>query len=525
MNTKGRNLGKLKEWPLLSAGVFLAVMIACLIVQLFSAKMCGETIKCFSIPFEDNRIEDYIILLTADVAVLIPIAIELWREFYISNNYGRKLQLDLAWEKARKRKSLNEPVIGISLFAVLCTVIPLFFTSSAFFYGAVAYGLYVIGNMFYNSFYRKPQNVYDLPELSLPGGQIPNTQLIAELATETMSRRVVIDKKSNSTQAVEAQRPWASQLSDQQTLEVLTRWAKQAFRSKGEKAHEKSSFWFTYTSFLDNCDLNILWLSATDGGVHGLLVDPSFYGSGNWSNASRVLSTIVRRLVGDTSYGDVVQPVLADIPIEKIGRRILQNILNSPLKTVFDAVDPPDFDVNYTLPASWLVTKDNLKSNTDIARVTAASYLTWISRFNSEESGDHHTKAQAITEQLFPEVETIYFAKIVIVRTNLNVIVGGNSAEFKNIIDRWGLFGAVGRMSEFTSFESEEKLLESVREAHNRELADTIEIVRKLSWFNINGISVEMIRSSIVDLMSKDDFEQEERDSWIQFAESLSSFA
>lgn len=106
--------------------VFVVDMIIFLVLHYAGSHICGGTSSCYYIKDGVDRFTNYLALIVAVMAILIPVSIELWKGQYQSHNLGQKSLLDKEWENRTRNRYLHEPLGSIGAFTVISMFLPLF---------------------------------------------------------------------------------------------------------------------------------------------------------------------------------------------------------------------------------------------------------------------------------------------------------------------------------------------------------------------------------------------------------------
>jgi hypothetical protein len=211
-------MGRIPRW------CFVALVVDAILYTFmvqFGHGICGDSV-CYRLGPGTDRMADYFALIIAIMAILIPLAIEIWKLQFTSYNLGPKTPMDGEWSSQNRMRYLHEPIGNMIIFLVGTCLLPLVVRHSALLCADVLYGLYLLAYVFYVSFYEPPINVYDLPALNPGGGsRLPSRDVMSELATTTIDNAESQRDGKTSDNA----RPWTEQLTEESTLKRMVAWA------------------------------------------------------------------------------------------------------------------------------------------------------------------------------------------------------------------------------------------------------------------------------------------------------------
>lgn len=293
---------------LLIDGLIYAVMVSA------DTHLCGVNSSCFRLDAMGDRYTDYLALVVAIMAILIPVAIELWREQFRSHNLKRPSLLDAEWSRMDRNRHLNEPVGAAAVFVCLSLLLPLLINTTALFYAAMFYGIYLLVYVFSASFYRKPLNIYQTSGLNPGNGELPSPDIMGELINITFQT----SEDGGHTQDLTS--IWLSQINEQETLKKLGDWVRITLR-RDEKQHLDATELYVWTlmqNFLRKCQVEVIWQSVIGGDLKTILQDERLYDSFSIDGGSKILSSVIQRLVKNEEYYELSGMVLKLVPI--IGR-------------------------------------------------------------------------------------------------------------------------------------------------------------------------------------------------------------
>ncbi len=492
------------------------------IMTSFDLRICGGAVACYrsNSPTID-RMADYLAVVVAVMAILIPVAIEVLRERFQTHNMKQKTALENEWDKDAKRRYRDEPIGSIGTFVVLSIILPLFIQSSALFYAATFYGIYLLFYVFYVSFYKPPMDIYDADGLNPIAPNLPSRDILSELSKLTLENP---QSSLAGGQANDGSQPvWSYQLTEEKTLEKFGIWSDSALLPRQNIDPNVHYFWVVFGNFVLKCDINTLWLSAYDGVLKNLFRKTSFYAKRNISHAISMLRMITERFLDENTYTESVGELMLEIPINGFKVKKLQDIFGSSFRVWFFKSD----EVNYVLdsfPKEWTVSESNLNNSTNanISTATASIFLQWIWDLQSYASDINEKAVQATTEKIFPEVEVMLFAKFILLWVNTRYLSTNDSKGFQEAIDRWHMFGHFGRVTaEFTPLGSEEDFDQRYYQNLVTSSNKTVALIKKLGWFTSDYSRLEEIYQQLQALISGTTWNDNYKRSWSLFADEL----
>jgi hypothetical protein len=518
------DMGKIyKQLPRWSVGALVVDAALFLLMHFFGKPVCGGTSTCYRLAIGADRFADYFALIVAVMAILIPVAIELWKTQFVARNLSPKSPLESAWSDEDRMRYLYEPVASLAIFVGITALLPLFISSTALFYAAVAYGVFLLVYVFYASFFMSPLDIYGLAVLNPQSNNLPPREIMNELAVTTLEQATDTQIPKNSSGLT-----WAMQLTESKTLSRLLSWLKSTLTRHLKGDFNKMSLWSIVLNFISKCDISTLWLPSydKDGEIRTLFADEKFYQYGNLVHSAQILKTITERFADSDSYYETIGTLLSSIPTNKIDAEDLVKLLNSTLRILFLKSGENDLVLSENLPDDWLVTVKNAKSK--LPSVTTSIYLQWIWSLQMQSGDLAERSVQETTEVLFPEVETILFAKFVLLRINLVRFDGEDIEQSAVILDeamrKWHIFGNVGRVTtEWTPAGNDEAIENQWRRNTAASEAATLDLIKELGWFNWNksdaNANVQIFRSMIAATNWPDSLKK----SWNNFADILQS--
>ncbi len=171
---------------------------------------------------------------------------------------------------------------------------------------------------------------------------------------------------------------------------------------------------------------------------------------------------------------------------EKDERSYIEHILRIFYRTFFEKIgeSPNNYNIWSQFPDSWKIRKLNLTKDL-IQKLTLGEFFYFVqNRISNTKDGDYDLSLNDISEELFPEVEPIWWAAILIfVFSSYNP-----NARVKSVIERNWPFGLVGRIRTFSGSinDDENKMELNIRTAESSERANTIKITTELTkWVPI----------------------------------------
>ncbi len=506
--------------------VFLGLDFVLFLIMLsHDMSTCKSNVACFRLGTGMDRMADYLALMISIMAILIPLAIEVWREQFQSHKLAQKSALDKEYDTQFRGRYLNEPIGALVIFVALCFLAPLLVASSALFYAATFYGLYLLFYMFRMSFYKPPINIYDIPVLNPILKQPPDRDIMSELSSLTLEGST---SPNSPKQAQSDIRAWTSQLSDEKTLHLYCKWILSSLPVNKKQDIEKEYLWVIFTNYLTKCSASVIWLSVNEGELKAVFMSPHLYKDINLSRAGYLLKIVVERLSYNNEYDFEVKKLLQALPLSKIPDENFDLVLSSAITTLFDRETILNSTLSEAFPETWRVTSDTLKSNSIINRSVANIYIRWfIKQSNNKEINEE--AVDNTTQFIFPEVEPFLFAKFVLLATNINKLSLEDKAPFINAVSRWHIFGHVGRVSaEWVPTQADEADFEARYAKSMKDGEDlTVEIVKRLGWLPYKKDVMYMLTTMVKTAVQQfaPEWSDARKQSWRNFADMLNQVA
>ncbi len=492
------------------------VALYTLMVQ-FGRAVCGSA-GCYHFEIGTDQIVDYLALATAVMAVFIPIAIEIWRQQFATHNLAKRTPLDDEWVRENRLRYLHEPVGNLVVFLFGTCILPLFSRHTALFYADLIFGLWLLGYVIWVSFYKKPIYVYDLKALRPAGTALPERDIMGELVTATIASS---DAKSDGTSVAES-RPWTLQLDEDSTLKQLLSWAMTALTEDKKSGVARHTFWVILYNFLRKCDAITLWASWNDGGLKKLFADKRFYAGGNLVHATQVVRVVIERFTTEDNYDEAVREVLLAIPLSKVQDGRIGQLLMPGMRALFFKAGDSSYVLKDAIPAEWRVTVASVDERPVITKTVANLFLFWVRDLWAYANEINEQAVQATVEDLFPDVETILFAKFVILWVYSGYLADPNPnfAVFKEGLGRWRLFGHVSRVgAEWTPVGSEQEAEKQYAEKTAAQEDQTVALLKKLGWISDDPEQLRATANKIKTAVGEDNI------SWNHFADRLIEMA
>lgn len=502
----------------------LFIDVALFLGMLFLGRsLCsGSSSSCYRLAPSD-RFADYLALVVAVMAILIPVSIELWKRQFVELNLSQKSPLDSAWFEEDRIRYLCEPIASMAIFVLITTLLPLFISSSALFYADVFYGLFLLTYVFFVSFFKKPLDIYDLPVLNPQGHNLPPREIISELSTITLEKS--IDQTAPTSVNIDPL-TWTVQLSQSKTLERLTLWARSTLTGHPNGDVNKMLLWSTFINYITNCELDILWLPAYEkqGSLHTFFADKKSYTPNNLPHIAQMLEIITSRFASIDNYYETVGTLLSTIPVSGIPEKDLIRLFGSTFRMLFSKSDKNDLIISSNIPNEWVITLND--ADDKLPRVTLSIYLQWLWSLQMQSGEIPETAVHETTIVLFPEVEPILFAKFLLLYINmarLQLVSNDEAAEiFSEAIGKWNIFGNIGRVNvDWAPSKTEESLDERFRQDFLTSETVTIKLAEKLGWFPWNRQQVNTNTQLLRSIIHATDLPDYTKKSWLVFVDKL----
>jgi hypothetical protein len=455
------------------------------------------------------------------MAVLIPVVIELWQEQFQVHNLGQKAQLDEEWDKQVQKRYLNDPLASISIFMVMGLILPIFIGSNALFYTTLLYGIFVLVHVFYVAFYMGNQiNIYNVAGLNPKDSSLPTKKIMSELANLTLGKTQHSHDDDSSDNDVLV---WRSQLSEELTLKKFCHWIALAINSEPKDRNEYH-LWTTFFNFLSRCDISTVWLSAGSGAIKRIFKNEHFY-ENHILQASKFLKIITDRFTSDSNYYESIGSIMRSIPTGNIKIINLEQLF-MPAFITFFAKSKNDEEIIEHFPKEFTITMDNLVKEHNVLMSASYSYTKWIKGLQDYSVSINEPTVQKVTETVFPEVETMLFAKFVLLHVNMQYVIGEDAIGFQDNISRWNIFGHISRSNTtWMPSESDDEVQEQFKQQLDKGVKNTIEVVKNLSWFPDDMESLKRIGERLTDIIRLTTWNDNYKKSWLIFAHKLASLA
>ncbi len=483
----------------------LAVLMLILVGELialmhaYGAVFCGPNkLQCFVINPNGDLFAISLPYVALVMAVLFPVAIEVWREQIVTFNLKEKSPIEGEWYRQTRKLYLIEPVAGLAGLVALAVVAPLFAHGTALFYGILIYGLYVLTYIYGAAFFARPPQVYELRGLA-HDYQRP---MLNELVSATLGEEDGSNKAGRGN--------WRNQIDKAQTLKLLVSALKAT--SHGNKI-ERLHISILTTRFVTALSPDDLWFALEPSGLKEFLKTPDSYSTNKLVRIAQLLKATVMVFAPASTYSDVAKELLTDVPIDNDGRRI-HAMVEPSLKALLDRVNDDDFDVSEIIPENWQVTVAKLEARTEVAQANLARqvshiYLEWVRDLQLSKNKVPEHGVLKVTEYLFPEVETILFARFVKLAAGLDKSFG-----------KWNLFGGIGRTT--ADWFVDEKHFATKYMAEQKRLFDaTLKVTALLGWRVIDMAGAERVSEHIESTLDEKKPEEREAKGWRDFATQL----
>jgi len=511
-----------KLLPRWSLGVFIVDAVFFFLMRWLGKSWCGGASTCYRLTIGTDRFADYFALIVAVMAILIPVAIELWKKQFVARNLSPKSPLDSVWAEEDRMRYLYEPVASMAIFVTITALLPLVISSSALFYAGIAYGIFLLVYVFYVSFFKKPLDIYELSVLNPPDNGLPPRETMSELATITLEATTDTPQTNSPSSSL----TWVVQLSEAKTLEKLVTWIQTTLKRHLKGDFNKMSLWSIFTNFITKCSVDTLWLPSYDehGPIRTLFADKKFYQYGNLVHAAQILKTITDRFADTDSYYETIGTLLSTIPTNDIDEEDLVRLFDATFRILFLKSGDNDLVLRDTFPDEWRVTTKNVKDK--MPKVTTAIYLQWIWNLQMQSDNIPEPAVQEVTQIIFPEVEPMLFAKFVLLRLNM-VRLGGDSMEqsatvLDEAIRKWHVFGHVGRVTaEWEPAGAEDSLENKWRQDFAASEAATLKLVKELGWFAWDKKNVYMLTQMLRGMIRATGWPKPLQNSWLNFIDVL----
>jgi hypothetical protein len=470
-----------KQLPRWSLGAFAVDVVFFFVMRELGKPWCGGTSTCYRLASNADRFADYLSLIVAIMAILIPVSIELWRKQFAVQNLSPKSPLDKAWSDQDRMRYLYEPVSSMAIFVGISTLLPLFINSSALFYAAVFYGIFLLVYVFRVSFFKTPPDIYDLPVLNPDGDGLPPREIMNELASITLDHATDIAQSDGGNEV-----NWSVQLSEAKTLSKLIMWVRGTLTRHLKGDVNKLFLWPIFINFITKCNIDVLWLPAydKDGELRTLFANIKFYQYGNLMQAARILKTLTGRFAEHDTYYETIGTLFKSVPVKSIEEKDLERFFDSTFRTLFLKSGENDRILSDNLPDDWLITIAH--ANDKMPKATAAIYLQWMWNLQSQREDIPTDAVRQTTETIFPEVEPILFAKFVILRLSLPYLaadtIEGSAVHLDEMVSKWHSFGVIGRTSVY-DVQDDTSVEERFRDTQNASRTATLKLIQELGWF------------------------------------------
>ncbi len=476
---------------------------------------------------------DYLTLLIAISTILIPISLELWKELFQSKNISIKSKIDMAWDRKIREVYLINPILNLSIFVILTIFLPTVLNHPVLYFTDLFYGFYVLFSFFKISFFIKAPNLYDLPEFSITSDNVPDKDIMLELLTTTQRIYNTSDKTNLVYVEHKSGLPkWSFQINEESTLLKIIDWVDGTLNMVEVKDRVFiSTSWMIFNNYLSHCDQSIIWQSVYNGELKTLLSNKSFYTKNQVGHISLALKTIVSRMLEDESTIDVIKSVIEVIPLNEISDDVnLYNLFESSITRIFEKTDLNSYFLQDIFPKEIQITKYNVNKLNKLQNTIKNIYLNWIRNLQIYTDKPDEQSVINVTEFLFPDVETMLFGKFIIFYTNSWFILFGDDSiyDFKPSLDKWKLFGRMGRVQ--TSWYSEysdainSKINETILDNQDTE---TIKFVKNLNLFSENKKDINNTHRKFITIIEKlyGDDQDYDKQSWLFFAEKFKKLA
>lgn len=509
------------QLPKWSLSAFALDILLFFLMHWLGKAWCGGGSACYHLTNDGDRFANYLALIVAVMAILIPVSIELWRKQFAARNLAPKSPLDKAWSEEDRMRYLTEPVASMAIFFGITALLPLFVSSSALFYAAIFYGVFLLSYVFAVSFFKSPPDIYELPVLNPGNNNLPPREIMNELAAITLEKSS--DSTSSTTTGSEI--TWEVQLSENKTLEKLIYWIRATLTRHLKGDVNKLYLWPVFLNFISKCSVDTLWLPAygEHGVIRTLFADIKFYQYGNLIQAAQILRTLTSRFIDEDTYYETIGTVFSSIPTRDILEKDLIRLFNSTFRILFLKSEKNDLALKDNFPQEWVVTLDN--AETKLPKVTASIYIQWMWSLQTQANDIPAEAAKETTETLFPEVDTILFAKFLILRLNLPTLdsndVQRSAVRFDEVVSKWHNFGVIGRTTVFDTNGDEGSTAERYRKIQIVSQANTVKLVKKLGWFEWAKNDIHQYRQMLKDIIQATGWDDDYKQSWIKVIDAV----
>jgi hypothetical protein len=175
-------------------------------------------------------------------------------------------------------------------------------------------------------------------------------------------------------------------------------------------------------------------------------------------------------------------------------------------------------------PDEWRVTIETLDSPDKMAWVSASVYRRWVWDIQRYANEINERAVQETTEEIFPNIEPMLFARYVKLWVNMGLIQTGNTKGLQEAIARWHIFGHVGRtsMAEWVPTLADEQAFEQryFQQLHEDE-QHTIDLLKKLGWFPKERTKLQELAEKLKNVVNNGDWQLNTKTSWVNFADQL----
>ncbi|HUA13456.1 MAG TPA: hypothetical protein VL989_03075 [Candidatus Sulfotelmatobacter sp.] len=506
-------------WALLADSVIWLVLIS---LHAHHAKWCPKTgyFSCYAV--SEDRLANLLALVAVVATILIPVAIVLWGDQFKSNALKKSSSLAKAWEGERTLIYVTEIVGGLAVLLLISLVLPLYIKSSALFWCAVLYGLWVLAYAFWVAFYKDPVDVYRLKPLNKDKEPI-DVDIGRELITFTIGQQPA-DKTTDSDTSNQL---WMNQLSDERTFNAIKKTIITTLNSEDKQL--RFQWWAIWRRFLISCDIDSLISELnSDGVLSEILGSSAAYKKDNLEFTSTSFSHIASRLAKDKANADFIPEMYKLVKstyTTSLDPGDLYNLFMPSFRAIFNATSTLNDDAVQYFPDKWKVTLGNLnRGQGKMPKTTASIYRSWIMDLQKYSNKPNEDAAITTTENIFPKSSTWIISMFTKFWINYAYFDTQHPELIGNLdlnLSRWKLYGHVGRVNtEWTDVATGEVTL-----AGRNALAsdnETFDLLEKLGWINHDSANLFATRIQEALRLIKG---EDEIPSWQYFSELMSQWA
>jgi len=243
----------------------------------------------------------------------------------------------------------------------------------------------------------------------------------------------------------------------------------------------------------------------------------------NYSEISRILNNIFtnieeRSLKERMAYSffehfkkhakDCKKVLLKDVNKQDYYRHYISSLFTIFCRVFFENIEksPEKRDVwEYYFPKEWKITKNNLESKENIiSKISLNEFLQWaqVRIWKMEEDFDSHL--DDISRNLFPKVEPIIWAKILIF-----IFTGHGRNRVKSVVERPWNFGYYGRTRVYSGSGKEAEV--EFKKMGREEILNTYKLSYALFKKSFSKRSLEIYIESLKKLQYSEDTEEEKK--------------